>query len=59
MYCPNVRSMPLGPGPNLMMFVAPVYRQTARSGTVLPEVACIPNMKPMIKPTAAAERVND
>jgi hypothetical protein len=23
MYCPSVRIIPLGPGPNLMMFVAP------------------------------------
>lgn len=26
MYCPNVRSIPFGPGPNLMMFVAPALR---------------------------------
>jgi hypothetical protein len=51
MYCPNVRSIPFGPGPNLMILVAPGCRVSERACARW-EGPSIPNMKPMINPTA-------
>jgi hypothetical protein len=35
MYCPNVRIIPLGPGPNRMMFVAPNIKPIMRPTAVV------------------------
>lgn len=44
--------MPLGPGPNLMMFVAPALGQTKRLEVSLRKGSGAPKMKPMMRPTA-------
>lgn len=58
MYWPRVRSMPLGPGPNLMMLVAPAQRVRGSFAEASGHVGGAPKMKPMMRPTAAAGPVS-
>lgn len=50
MYCPNVRSIPFGPGPKRTMLVKPKPVRHGHSEAIREGVR-VPKMKPMIKPT--------